>query len=264
VAPVRRYLQVYRAFVATAFVRELEFRANFFAKLAQNLIWSAFFLFVLLVIYRNTDAVAGWTRGDAFILAGTVFTLNALMSAFFFSLTEIPQQVRLGTLDYVITKPIDSQFWISTRKFNFSQIGTLFAGLVLVVVGVREAGLTPTFTDALAYAWLVLISLTIFYSFQLMLMTTGIWLVRVDNLWVLGDSVMEVSRFPVDIFPSPVQRIFTFVVPIAFIATIPARQLVLGLDAGMLVLGSSWGLVFFVVSRSFWRFALRHYASASS
>lgn len=259
-----RYWRVYKTFFVSSFARELEFRANFFAKILQNLMWLFFFLMILLVIYRNTDQVAGWTRGDAFILAATVFMMNSISSALFMSLNEIPEHVRKGTLDFVITKPIDTQFWVSTRKFNFDQIGTFLAGLSMVVLGVLDGGLHPGAMQWLAYFALVIVATIVFYSLLLSLMTTGIWLVRVDNLWILGELVMQVSRYPIGIFPRGIQWALTYVFPLAFIATIPARQLVVGFDAQMLGLGLIWAFAFFLFARTFWRFALRHYTSASS
>lgn len=259
-----RYWRIYRTFFTSSFARELEFRANFIAKMIQNAIWIFFFIMILLVVYRNTNTIAGWSRGDAFVLAATVFLMNAFSQALFFSVQEIPQQVRQGTLDFVITKPIDTQFWISTRKFNFDQIGTLIAGIAMVAAGVMSAGMHPGLLQWVAYVGLVFASLVIFYSFMLILMTTGIWLVRVDNLWVLGESLTQISRYPIDIYGSAMARFFTFAVPLAFIATIPSNQLRGGFDGRMLLLGLVWAAVFFLIARYFWRFALRHYNSASS
>jgi ABC-2 type transport system permease protein len=261
---VSRYWRIYRSFFVSSFARELEFRANFIAKVAQNVVWVFFFIMILLVVYRNTATVAGWSRGDAFVLAATCFLMTSMLSAFFLSLQEIPQQVRQGTLDFVITKPIDTQFWVSSRKFNFDQIGTLTAGFVMVFYGVRTAGLHPAFLDWIGYIALTVSSLALFYSFYLILMTLGIWLVRVDNLWVLGESVVQVARYPLDIYNVPIQRFFTFVLPLAFISTIPSRQLVNGFSATMVALGLFWGFVAVAVSRWFWNFALKHYSSASS
>ena len=259
-----RYWRIYRTFFVTSFARELEFRANFFAKIAQNCVWVFFFIMILLVIYRNTNEVAGWTRSDAMILAASCFVMNALIGAFFLSLQEIPQQVRQGTLDFVITKPIDTQFWISSRKFNFDALGTLIAGVALVIYGAFSAHLHPSAIQWLSYAALIISSFVIFYAFYLVLMTLGIWLVRVDNLWVLGESVMQIARYPIDIYGLPIQRFFTFVVPLAFVATIPARQLVQGFNGTMVALGVVWAIAAFVLARWFWNFALRHYTSASS
>jgi ABC-2 type transport system permease protein len=261
---VRRYWRVYRTFFVSSFARELEFRANFFAKVAQNCVWVGFFVLVLLVVYRNTETVAGWGRGQALVLAATVFLMTAFHSALFFSLYEIPEAVRKGTLDYVLTKPVDSQFWISTRRFNFDRLGSLLAGCGMVVIGITTADLSPSPGQWAAYTATLLASLAIFYSINLMMMTLGVWFVRVDNLWVLSETVLDVARFPIDIFPLPLQRFFLFALPMAFLATIPARQLVFSLDLPMVAFSWLWAVALLLASRAFWRLSTRNYASASS
>jgi len=261
---MRKYWNLYRTFVSSSFARELEFRANFFAKIFQNAIWVTFFILILLVIYRNTQSVAGWTRGQSFVLAATIFMMTSVGTAVFMSIMEIPEHVRKGTLDFIITKPIDSQFWISVRRFNFDKVGTFLVGLAMLVLGVVQSNSAPSVGDWLSYIILVLSSLSIYYSVSLMLMTTGIWLVRVDNLWVLTETLTEVARFPVDIYGISIRRFLTFVLPLAFIATIPASQLVHGSDWRQTLLGLVWAFVFIILSRLFWKFAMRHYTSASS
>jgi ABC-2 type transport system permease protein len=190
--------------------------------------------------------------------------MTSIGTAIFMSIMEIPQHVRQGTLDFIVTKPIDSQFWISTRKFNFDKIGTLLAGIAMMVVGLAQTNSHPGFAEWTAFLILLAASLTIYYSVSLMLMTTGIWLVRVDNLWVLTETMTEVARYPIDIYGSGIRGILTFVLPMAFIATIPATQLVKGVNWGMVGLGVVWALVFFILARVFWKFAMRCYTSASS
>jgi len=261
---VTRYWRIYRTFFVSSFARELEFRVNFFAKVLQNIVWIGFFVLILLVVYRNTNSVAGWGKGDALVLGATVFVMNALSSAFFFSVTEIPQQVRMGALDFVVTKPVDSQFWVSSRRFNFDQIGAFLAGVTMIAVGTRMAGLHPDAMQWLCYLTLLTASLTIFYSLNLAMMTTGIWLVRVDNLFILTESLTQVARYPLDIYPMGLQRLLTYVVPLGLLATVPARQLVKGVDLPMVGVAVVWAVAALLLSRFFWKFALRHYSSASS
>lgn len=261
---MRRYWRVYRAFFSSSLAREFEFKANLIAKFGQNLLWIFFFLMILFVVYGKTNSIAGWGRGDAFVLAATIFLMNALFNGFFFSLQEIPQQIRMGTMDFVVTKPMDTQFWVSTRKFNFDQIGTIFAGCVMLFAGIHVGNLAPSFAGWIAFIVLLLTSTAIFYSFNLALMTSAIWLVRVDNLWVLGESVVGVARYPVDIYGAGLQRFLTFVVPLAFLATAPARQLVRGFDPAAVGEGLIWAMAVLGMSRLFWRYAMRSYSSASS
>lgn len=261
---LRRYWRIYRSFFISSFVRELEFRANFFAKIGQQAVWVLFFVLILLVVYNRTDTVAGWDRGDAFVLAATLFFVEGVWRAGFFSLMEFPTQVRQGTLDFVLTKPVDPQFWVSTRKFNFDQIGTILGGIGMLLWGVSSAGLSPGISQWVAYLLLIPCSLAIVYAINVCLMTLAIWFVRVDNLWVLGETVLMAVRYPIDIFGPMLARVFTYYLPIAIIATIPARQLTQGVDFQSVALGMVWAMIALFVTRFFFTFALRSYGSASS
>ncbi len=223
-----------------------------------------FFVLVVLVLYANAESVAGWNRGEAFVLASTCFVLGSVMSAFFMSVAEIPSQVRLGTLDTVIAKPVDTQFWVSMRRFNFDQLGSLIAGAGMLVYGVLTSGSQPSLAQWAAYLALAVAATLLYYSLNLAMMTLGIWLVKVDNLWVLGETAMQVARFPLDIYNTFLQKLLIFYIPLGFLATVPARQLTKGLDLPMVGLGLFWSLLSLAFARWFWRFALRHYSSASS
>ena len=228
------------------------------------MMWIVFLVLILLVLYSNTSDIAGWSKGDSFILTATIFFMQALSTALFFSLQEIPNQIRMGTMDFVVTKPVDSQFWVSTRRFNFDQIGPVLAAFAMIAIGVRSSGVHPDLFQWLTYSVLCCCALAVFYAFNLALMTTGIWLIRVDNLWVLGESVTQIARYPLDIYGNGVQKVLTYWVPLGLLATIPSRQLVKGLDPSMVLLGLVWAVGAVIASRCFWSYALKHYSSASS
>ncbi len=251
-------------FLTSSLVRELEFRANFIAKILQNMVWVGWFLLVLMVIYRNTSNIAGWGKGEGFILGSTTFIISAVFGLFFRSMMEIPEMVRKGTMDFVLTKPVDSQFWASTRRFNFDQIGSFIAGTLMLWYGLGQFDKPVAFSQWAGYIVLFFCAIAIFYSMNLLFMATSVWFVRVDNLWVLSESTLDVSRYPIDIFGAGIQRALVFYVPIAFLATMPARQIVRGFDPAMVGLGVFWATLALVCARGFWTFALRSYNSASS
>ena len=65
---MRRYLRLYRIFWENCFVREAEFRANFWANVATNFGWLFFFVAFIGVFYSQTRAIAGWTEGETLAL----------------------------------------------------------------------------------------------------------------------------------------------------------------------------------------------------
>lgn len=262
---MKRMARVYRQFFLSSLQREMEFRANFIAKVAQNLIWVLTFVLLLEVIFRNTAAVRGWTKAETYLLAATCFIVEGLVGAFLSASTvEIPQKVRQGTLDFDIVKPIDSQFIACARRFNFDQLGTVVTGIVIALIASKASGVELTLGGVSLYLLLVLCACVIYGSFLLILMTTSVWFVRVENLWVLGDLAIALARYPIDIFGAVAKTLLTFVVPLAFLATVPVLALSGVSGAVWLALGVGWAVAFVMLARWFWRFALRHYTSASS
>ncbi|MFQ3609929.1 MAG: ABC-2 family transporter protein [Fimbriimonadales bacterium] len=262
---LRFYLSLYKAFLRTSVVREMEFRANFWAKMLYNAIWLGFFLLTLKIIFAHTDSIAGWSEGEALVLASTLYFIDAVIATFFyFGLSELPTLVRQGTLDFVLFKPVDSQFWLSLRRINLDQLGSLVVAVLLGGYALFRLDYTPSLAQVGLYLGMVATGVLIFYSFHFMMMTLSIWLVRVENLWVLSEVFAQIGRFPTDVFDAVLRRVFTYVLPVAFLATIPAQALLGKASAGFLWFAVGWALTFFVAGRLLWRFALRSYTSASS
>lgn len=260
--PMRRHARIWLALIRAALQAELQYRANFFAKLLRNVGWLVFVLTSLFVIYGNAKTVGGWTRADAFVLVGTLFLVTAAVGLLFHSVNEIPSFVRLGTLDFYLTKPVDAQFWISVRRFDVGELGSLVAALALVVYGTWGLGVNPAQWGA--YGIGLAGAMALYYSLNLALMTLGVWLVRVDNLWVLSETISGIARYPLDMYGAALRRLLVTWVPIGLLAYAPAGQLVKGLDLGSLGWTVAWALGALVASRFFWLRATKSYTSASS
>lgn len=190
--------------------------------------------------------------------------VSIIHQIFFRSVEEFPELIRKGTLDFIVTKPLDAQFWVSTRRFSFNELGSCVAAIALLIYGIHNSQIQFNALQLTSFFVLLLCSVTIFYSLSFLLLTTSIYFVKVDNLWVLTHTTMEVARFPIDIYTIPFQRIFTFVFPLAFLASIPVIVLLKNGPMWMVPLGISFAALLFLSSRAFWQLSLRRYTSASS
>jgi ABC-2 type transport system permease protein len=262
---LRRYGRLYRIFARNNLVREMEFRANFWAKVVTNLSWIFLYVLFLTILFRNTNAIAGWTEGQVFLLFGTFMMTRALMDILFTpNLTKIPELVRMGTMDFVLTKPVPSQFFISLRYVSLDEVGSIFGAVAVLGYGLSILGAMPTAAQIAAWGFLVLCGLAVFYAIQLLLMTLSFWLIRLDNLTALTDTIVYIGRYPPDIFGKYLALFFTYVLPLAFLAVVPALALKEGVRAGWLVAALIVTGVFLALASLFWRYATRVYASASS
>jgi ABC-2 type transport system permease protein len=260
---MQRYFKILRLFWTTAIAAELEYRLNFLIATITsiaNLIGS---LFGLFLFYRTGYTFQGWNWQEATIVLG-LFTLLQGFSATFLvpNLNSIVKQVELGTLDFVLLKPISSQFWLSTKTISPWGLPDLFFGMVLIVYAGTKLGLT--WHNYVASLIPLGFGIVILYSLWFILGATSIWFVKVYNVTEVLRGLLEAGRYPMAAYPVVYRLFFTFVVPVAFLTTVPAQAMLNRSEITWVLGAVLLAGILFSFSVLFWRFALRFYTSASS
>ena len=99
----------------------------------------------------------------------------------------------------------------------------------------------------------------------MILATSAFWLVRVENILMIFQSMYEAGRWPVSIYPGWLRFALTFIVPVAFAVTVPAQALAGRLDvAGPRRARGCFAAALFTAARLFWQAGLRRYQGASA
>ncbi len=260
---MQRYLRVLKLFWSAAIAAELEYRVNFVLAAISSLGNLAGSLFGVSLFYRNGYTFPGWSWDEALIVLG-IFTLLQGFSATFLApnLNHIVDHIQKGTLDFILLKPISSQFWLSTRTLSPWGLPDIFFGLILISYAGRNLQL-PTSGYILSTVPLFF-GLVILYSLWFILGATSVWFVKIYNVTEVLRGFIEAGRYPMVAYPAAYRFFFTFIVPVAFLTTVPAEAMLGKVQIGWLIGAGVLAIVLLFFARLFWRFALRFYTSASS
>lgn len=262
---IKKYWNIYKVFWRTSLARELEFRANFLAKIGINIVWIGFYVISVAILFNNTTSIGTWTKGDVYILAAFFTFAEAIAYTIFVRNTqEIAEMIRNGNFDSILLRPVNTQFLASLRFVSFDELGTLIGSLAMLIYGLSQSQASINFRQILLALAFVGIGLIIFYCFAMTITIMVFWFIKLDNIRVLMTSTLQLVRFPADVLPTVIRRILVVVLPISFISTIPTQAL-LGRNiepwAGIGVIIS---LLLFIGVKLFWDYALKAYSSASS
>jgi ABC-2 type transport system permease protein len=262
---MRKTLRILRLFWHTSLLSELEYRLNFLLATLSSLGNAVGNYFALGLFYRGPkSSLGGWPFHQALLVMG-LFTMLSGLSRVLLSpnLARIVEHVRTGTLDFVLLKPVDSQFWLSTRRISPWGAPDVLCGASMIAYAAHELGLAPV---RLLWALPSLgMSMVIQYSLWFILASISIWYVKIHNVTEVLNGLLAAGRYPIDALPPGLYRfVFTFVVPVALLTTVPARVALGQATSSSVWLAAAFTLGAFTVSRAFWRFALRYYTSASS
>jgi ABC-2 type transport system permease protein len=262
---IARYLAVLRAQVAVSATTAMQYRFDFVLKGGMAVFWLAVLLVPLLVVFDQRASVAGWTFPEALVVLGWFAALKAILDGGISpSLIAVVEGVRSGSLDFVLLKPADAQFLVSTARFEPWRLVDLAGSLAILTFAFSRLGRAPRPEHVLLALALLAVAVLLLYSIWILVVSASFWVVRVDNLSYLFGSLFDAGRWPIDVFRGILRIVFTYVFPLALMTTYPARALLGTLTAGTAVVALGGGLLFVVVSRLVWLRAIRFYTSASS
>jgi ABC-2 type transport system permease protein len=185
--------------------------------------------------------------------------------------------IRKGDLDFVLLKPIDTQFLVSFQKIELAMLNqVLLAGALLgyALFSLHEkgrlvGGIGPL--DVAMYLLLIAVGVAFFYSLMIALASTSVWLGRNQGLYDFWFYITVFARYPASIYSgTPVGELlrfaFSYVVPILLVVTVPARVVTAkSLEPSWITaVAIAATLAGLFVSRGIFQWSLRHYRSASS
>jgi len=259
-----RSVKLVGLFARVSVQEAVAYRLDFVTHLVTALMEAAGELIGLWTVFSNTTRLAGWNVWQILALLGVFRIMSGVIALMVApNMRLIMQDIREGTLDFVLIKPINSQFYASIRRMVIWQGFTILTGVVMAIAAGVKLSASVSAGRAALFTLMLGAGVTIIYSFWLVLATMAFWFTRINNIEMVFWNVFEAGRYPVDIYRRPVRWALTYVVPLAFLTTFPAQALVGKLEfgnvaaAGVLAAGALAG------ASRFWRYGLRHYSGAS-
>lgn len=266
---MRRALQLMLLYARVSVQNFAAYRFDFFMRVFMSFVQLGGEILIVFIIFDNTKVLKGWHWEHMLVLIGVYRIIAGGIRIYIVpNMRLVLEDIRNGTLDFVLLKPVNSQLLISIREFVFWRFSDILLGSAAAAYGSYRLAAHVSIGEIAIFVVMIAAAFAITYSIWLTLATLGFWFVRVQNIEMVFWNVFEAGRFPVMIYPPWVQWGLTFLVPLAFITTFPAAMLTgdpaTGAPAMAPIHACVIALVTLVLSGWFWRFGLRHYSGASA
>ena len=243
---------------------ELQYRANFVASVLGTLFWIGTALLTLALFFGHTTRLGGWDYWEVVVLLGVFNALTGVVEAVLRpGIGRLAAEVRSGSLDLVLAKPVDAQGFVSFRRLDIWRLADIPLGLGLAGYALARLGRVPSVAQLAAFALALVAAAVVVYTIWVVLMSLAFWFVSVENLSVLFDAVYEGARYPVSAYPTALRFVFVYLIPIAWTTTIPASALTGRLGPGIALAAAAVAGLAFALARLVWRMALKRYTGAS-
>ncbi len=260
-----RYLRLLGIQLRASTAVAMQYRLDFLVEGGLALFWTGWGLVPLLVVFGRRHGVAGWSFEEALVVIGWFTVMKGVLEgAVNPSLASVVEHIRKGTLDFVLLKPADAQFLVSTQKFQPWRVADVVGGLVVFAVAFHRLGRVPGPAHVLAAVLLLGCAALILYSLWILVVSAAFYVVKIDNLSYLFISIYDAARWPVSVFKGALRLFFTFVIPLALMTTFPALALLGRLDGYRVAQAVLGAVAFAAFARIVWTRSIARYTSASS
>jgi ABC-2 type transport system permease protein len=260
-----RYLRLVGTFVAVSAQQELAYGANFVTGLLHTLINTVTAWLGLAIVFGQVESIGGWSYASALGVLGVYLVVGAVrdlvISPSLDRMAGLDGDLWRGTLDFVLLRPINTQFLVSLREWRLLALFDLLLGLLVV----WSAGTQIEVTSGQFAAFLIALAAGLLTLYAVFLLFTSLmfWSPGFLFTWVFN-GIFQMARYPVGIYPGVLRLVLTWVIPIGIMTTFPAQAFTGELPPWLLAVAVAFALIAFYVASRVFRLALRRYASASS
>lgn len=261
---MKRYFRVYTVLGKLSLETLLAYRSNFVNSIVSSLSWGFFSFFSILLLVSKTTSIYGWTPTEIILLTcGYSILIGVFHTLFSTNFERMADLINLGQLDAFLLRPLDSQFSLSLWWVNYTSIVRILLGGGFLWYIMHTSATPVTVVSAASFIVLVSVGILLLYSLWFITATLLVWFPRMSNVIELLYNVSGVVRYPGEMYRHALGYMFFLFLPLTLIITTPVKLLVGKSASWEMILLVVFAVCFLVISRMFWKFALRYYASAS-
>ncbi|QUI22547.1 ABC-2 family transporter protein [Vallitalea pronyensis] len=262
---IKRYVDLYLVFAKNSLISQMEYRANFAAGILVEIgYFLAKFLYAI-VVYQTGVTINGMAPDAILMFIGTYVMMTGIFMTFYTNFVLIPNYVRDGSLDLLMTKPVSLQFMATLRHLNYAMpIPNIIGGFVLIIIGWHKTGIPVTLAHILGFIGFTIIGILITYSVFLIPVLCSFWLISTSGLVRITETAWDFNNMPMDIYNKTIKNIGTFVIPIFLVSNFSPLFLLGRLETIHILWAIVAPFVFFTITRLIWKKAIKNYTSASS
>lgn len=262
---MKKHFLIFISLFKISFISDLEFRTNFAARIFADILWYLGQIVTFEVLFAHTPKLGEWNIEQVRFFLGVLFLSDALFMVFFHeNFNNFSDKVVKGNLDFILTKPANSQFLVSLYKISTAYLGNIILSLAWLMWSFLQLPVPDWGRLALMLLIYIPAALILHYSCRIIFITTSFYFTRADSFQYIWHQLYRFCLRPDSIYPGVLRIVLIYVFPLAVVASVPA-SVVLGGDHGFsLVYTPITCLGFLWLSHKFWQISLKQYSSASS
>jgi ABC-2 type transport system permease protein len=262
---LKDYFRLYFLIEAQYIKARMQYRADFIISSIGMFFTSLATLAVFWVLFSSIHDLAGWSFMEMVFIYAFYMIAISPMQILFDHVWQLRYHLQQGTFLKYYFRPLNMMFYYMSEMFDLKGLTQLLVGIGLLVYASVKLGLAWTplrillLLATLGSAALVLISIVVLAS------CSAFWITNSFPVLNLAWKLREFSPYPMSIFDGAFRFVFTFLLPIGFVAFYPSQLFLRPQDVPVLVYFSPVvGIALFALTYRVWQLGVNSYTGTGS
>lgn len=249
---------------------QTSYRTSFAVDLASNLMLTVADIVAILVLFRVTTELGGFSRSEALVVVALSTCAFAFADLAVGNINDLRRYVRTGLLDALLVRPLAALPQLLAMDLQLRRLSRAALAIAVMVGFLALAGIdwTPT---KVALAIIAPVTGAVFFAaIFIAASTVAFWWVEsgeLANSFTYGGR--ETTYYPMTVYEGVFRRVFAFGLGFGFVAYYPALALLdrndpLGLPGWVAWASPAVAVPAVAVAALCWRTGIRHYRSTGS
>lgn len=217
------YTKIYLKITEQYIKMRLHYRSDLIISAIALLFQNMLGLFSTWIIFSSIGTIEGWEFYQLSFLYSFAMLATIPQQLLLDNLWALSEKVRSGEFIKYYFRPINMLFYYLTEVFDLKSIGTLAINIAIMVISIRKLGLHFGAAQIILLVCLIIGASMVMISLMLATASLSFFIIAAINAIEFVNNFRDLARFPLNIYDKALRFLFTFILPIGFIAYYPTR-----------------------------------------
>ena len=262
-------IRLYFRYAGVCLRSKMQYRASFIMLTVGQFLGLLTEALAVLFLFQRFGNLKGWSLPEVGLLYGLTHASFAMAEGFARGFDQFSGMIRDGGFDRILVRPRSTTLQIAGSDFD-GRIGRLMLGVSIIVWSLTQIHVVWNLTRLILIFSILAGTTCLFYGLFVIQAALCFWTVEgleIMNAVTYGGA--ETGSYPLSIYRTWFQHLFTYVVPLGWITYFPA-VILLGrpnespLPSPLLWISPIVGAAFLCACFSLWNLGVRRYRSTGS
>lgn len=261
---LKKYISIFVIYSKNTLSRDISFRLSFFMSLVGSFCFVLLNFFIVYFLMKKLN-IGKWSYNEMIVLLGNFYVLSyTIFLLFWRGFMHMIRNIRNGTFDYNLVRPVDSQFLVSLMGGGFHNLFAVIFGFFVLGWGVVNLGISLNLLQIISWIISIILGILACYSYVLLIITLNFKYGYLEEVVNLAFGFQDFARYPIDAFSKLPFYLLFFAIPFSSLTTVPSDILIeRSFPTSEFLIFSVICTLFVLFVRKIWVVSLKNYTSSS-